>query len=64
MVPVKSALFFRVLSLYVGSAETAQPSQSDTIRQSFYAVPLQKYDANTALEFLSGLLVVEYFWAG
>lgn len=38
-------------SMYDGSAETAQPPQSNTIRQRFYAVPLQKYDANTALEF-------------
>lgn len=43
--------FFRVVSMYGDSTETAQPPQSDTIRQSFYAVPLQKYDANTALEF-------------
>lgn len=50
--------------MYAGSTDAAQPSQSDTIRQSFYAVPLQKYDVNTALESLSGLLVVEYFWAG
>lgn len=56
--------FSRIVSVYVGSNETAQLSHSDTIRESFYAVPLQKYDANAALELLSGLLVVEYFWAG
>lgn len=63
MVLVKSSGFF-LRFVYLGSNETAQPSHSDTIRESFYAVPLQKYDANAALELLSGLLVVEYFWAG
>lgn len=47
-----------------GGSGARQPSPSDIIRQSFYAVLLQKYDASAALEFLSGLLVVEYFWTG
>lgn len=66
MVPVKSPLFFLgcIFACWQHWNRTAISVISDTIRQSFYAVPLQKYDANTALEFLSGLLVVEYFWAG
>lgn len=47
-----------------GGSQALQPSPGDIIRQSFYAAPLQKDDASGALEFLSGLLVVEYFWTG
>lgn len=47
-----------------GGSETLQPSPGDIIRAGFHAVPLQMHDASGALELLSGLWVVEYFWTG